>query len=50
MVLLCTKHHELAHSDEKVWREKLLDYLRGHYGMIDERDLKQQNKWIKAFE
>lgn len=50
MVCLCPTHHEQAHSDEKVWRDKLLDYLRGHYGMIDERDLKHKNKWIKAFE
>lgn len=50
MVCLCPNHHRMVHSDEQVWREKLLDYLRGHYGMINEQDLKKRNKWIVAFE
>ena len=50
MVCLCKRHHELTHSDERVWREILLNRMRQHYGMIDVKSLKKQNKWKEVFE
>lgn len=45
MVCLCKKHHMEYHAKGKQGREELLDYLRGHYGVIEIKDLKKQNKW-----
>lgn len=45
IVLLCDKHHEMVHSDEKKWKPYLLDRMRAHYGMIDENDLKRKGKY-----
>lgn len=49
MVCLCKHHHEIVHSDERKWREYLLDRMRGHYGMINKKDLVHRNKWEVAF-
>ncbi len=41
LICLCPKHHDMAHADEKVWREKLLDMQKEIYGQIDIEELKK---------
>lgn len=50
LVALCKKHHDMAHNDEKKYKEIFLDMMEKHYGSIQESDLKKKNKWEKAYE
>lgn len=45
MVCLCHSHHSYIHELGKVGMEKMLEYLRIHYGMIDRKDLKKKGKY-----
>jgi len=40
LICLCRTHHEQAHSDEKVWRAKLLEMNETIYGKIDISEVK----------
>lgn len=46
MVCLCMNCHELVHSDEKYWRDELLELQRGIYGLIELEDLKRKGRWL----
>ena len=47
MVCLCPKHHAYIHSMGKDGTADMLEYLRGHYGMIEIDDLKRKNRWVE---
>ena len=42
LVCLCRFHHTRAHSNEKYYRDKLLERQRGIYGCIEINDLKKR--------
>lgn len=45
MICLCKKHHDMAHSNEKEWRPKLIELNERHYGTIKLEDLKKKGKY-----
>ena len=40
LICLCRKHHEQAHNDEPVWRDKLLAMNQTIYGKIETSEVK----------
>ena len=45
MVCLCKNHHQAYHARGKEGKEELLNYLRGIYGAIEEKDLHKKGKY-----
>ena len=45
LILLCKTHHDLVHTNEKYYRDILLERQRGYYGMLEINDLKKKGKY-----
>lgn len=41
LICLCRVHHEMAHSDEPTWRDRLIEMNETIYGKIDRAKLKK---------
>lgn len=42
LICLCRTHHDMAHNDEKVWRQKLMALNEKHYGALTINQLKKR--------
>ena len=45
LICLCKTHHDLVHSNEKKYRDILMDRQRGIYGILSIDDLKKEDKY-----